>query len=255
MDFWFYYYAVVVFIFGLIFGSFLNCTAMRLVRGEDFIRGHSHCMECGHELSALDLIPVFSWVFSGGKCRYCKKKISIRYPFTELLLAVLWLGIYIKFGFTVESIRDIILTGCLFTLSIVDIESYEIPDGILIIAFITWAVTAPFIYTTSMPFSIVHHILSGLVCGGIMLAVTLIMDKVLGKESMGGGDIKLFALLGLYLGYLGSYLLVLMSCLVGLLFAVITKNKKIPFGPSIALSGYITLLIGQIIIDWYISLL
>lgn len=255
MDFWFYYYAVVVFVFGLVFGSFLNCTAMRLVRNEDFIHGHSHCMDCGHELSAIDLIPIISWMLSGGKCRYCKSKISIRYPLTELIFAILWLGIYIKFGLSIEGLRNMILVGCLFTLSIVDIESYEIPDGLLLIGLITWIVTVPFVYNIKTPLIIVHHILAGLVCGGIMLAASLIMDKFLGKESMGGGDIKLYGLMGLYLGYLGSYLLVLVSCIVGLVFAAVTKSKKIPFGPSIAIAGYIIILAGDFIINWYLSLL
>ena len=266
------YYGVWVFIFGLIFGSFLNCTAMRLVRGEDFVKGRSRCPKCGHELSAIELIPVVSFIIQGGKCRHCKSKISPRYIAAEIIFALLSLGLYLKLIYTggifdisalILFFRDWIFTGCLFLVAMTDLENFEIYDGVLIFGLINYIVFAIIqillkyadIYMTGKAF------LSGILTGAVMLIMSLILDKVLKKESLGGGDIKLFALLGLYLGFFGAYELVILSCILGLLFARLRKKikkdatKEFPFGPAIALSGYILLLSEKYITDWYLSLL
>lgn len=283
MDFWEMYYAAVVAAFGLAFGSFLNCAAMRMARHEDFVHGHSRCMDCGHTLSAVDLVPVASWVMSGGKCRYCGQKVSARYPLTELLFAVLCVGVYLRHGLSAETARDLVLVGCLFALSIVDLECFEIPDGCLLVGLAAWAAALPFMgwsWTDALV-----HIAAGLLCGGAMLGVSLALDYILKKESLGGGDIKLFALLGLYLGLLESYFLVLLSCVIGLVFVGTARlvgrdagcgrhpladgereNGKhpsasgeavpegaFPFGPSIAAAGYILLLSGDAAAEWYLG--
>ncbi len=268
---------ILIFILGTVFGSFYNCLAMRLEREEDFIKGRSHCMSCGHELSALDLIPVLSYVFSGGKCRYCKEKVSVRYPLTEVLFGLLTLGVFIKdlylpahaagtdilsylfvypyfnpWILVIRFLRDFILVGMLFTLSVVDIETYIIPDGLIITALIAWIVSAFFLCDGIKDAGL--HLLAGLVGGAFMLILSGIMDRVLKKESLGGGDVKLIALLGLYLSFFGLYELLLFSSLIGIAVAVITKSRKIPFGPSIAAGAYLVLLVGDVIRDAYLSL-
>ena len=266
------YYGVCVFISGLIFGSFLNCTAMRLVRGEDFVKGRSRCPLCGHELSAIELIPVISYIIQGGRCRHCKGKISPRYIVTELAFAILSLGLYCNLIFSgggadIEDIvyffRDWIFTGCLFTVTLTDLERLEIFDGILIfgaVNFIVFAIAQLLLNNASYT-DIIRSVLAGIVTGAVMLAISLIMDRVLKKDSLGGGDIKLFALLGLYLGFLGAYELVILSCILGLIFAGIRKrivkgsSGEFPFGPALALSGYILLMTGTYITDWYLSLI
>ena len=215
------YIGIWIFVFGMVFGSFLNCTAMRIVRHEDFIRGRSHCMTCGHELAAADLIPVMSRMWTRGRCRYCGARISVRYPLTEVMFALLAEGVFLRFGCTPETIRDLVMIGCLFVLSLVDLESYEIPDGCLLIGLIAWCGGAPFIEGSLS--SAVQHLLAGLVCGGVMLTISLAMDHILGRESLGGGDIKLYALMGVYTGFLGSYFVVLLSCVFGLILAFIRK--------------------------------
>ncbi len=260
------YYGVCTAILGLIFGSFLNCTAMRIVRGEDFVKGRSHCMSCLHELSARDLVPVFSYLLSRGRCRYCGAKISIRYPIAELIFMMLSLGLYVPLiGFgqvnVITFFKYWFLTGCLFLLSITDLESFEIPDGALITGAAGWL-----IFTMAELLFGIHdikwalfHLLSGFSLGAVMLLLSLIMDKILGRASLGGGDIKLFSLLGLYLGFAGGYELIILSCIVGLLFAglrkILLKNasKEFPFGPSIALSGYLLLIFGDKLTNWYLS--
>ena len=284
------YYGVCVAILGLILGSFLNCTAMRIVRKEDFVKGRSHCMSCGHELTARDLVPVFSYLLHKGKCRHCGAKVSARYPATELGFMLLALGLYMGVmvfgfgvpkslpervigsellmgtGFTLEKtlffFEYLFLTGCLYITALSDLESLEIPDGALLagaIAFIAFSVLELLLKIISFKW-LLHHILAGILVGAVMLVLSLVMDKVLGKDSLGGGDIKLYALFGLYLGYIGSYELIILSCIVGLLFAGIRKialpdaPKEFPFGPSIAFAGYLLLLFGNNISDWYFSL-
>lgn len=264
------YYGVCTAILGLIFGSFLNCTAMRIVRGEDFVKGRSHCMSCGHELGAADLVPLFSYLVHRGRCRYCGAKISVRYPLTELTFMLLSLGLYVAIigfgGLTLPAIllffKCWFLVGCLFVLSLTDLEIFEIPDGTLIAGAISWVIFTilELILGIHGIMWALHHVLAGLIVGGLMLLISLIMDKVLKKDSLGGGDIKLFALLGLYLGYAGSYELVLLSCVMGLVFAGARKalfaeaSREFPFGPSIALSGYLLLIFGDMITDWYLGL-
>ena len=240
---------------------------MRIVRGEDFVKGRSHCTSCGHELSAADLVPVFSFCLHKGKCRYCGEKISLRYPLTELFFMTLSLGLYVPyicfcFGNPITFFKYWFLTGCLFVTALTDLEIFEIPDGVLITGGISWI-----IFTGAELFLGIHdvmwvlnHLLACVIIAGVMLLLSLIMDKIMGRDSLGGGDIKLFALLGLYLGYGGSYELIILSCVLGLIFALIRKillpnaSKEFPFGPSLAFAGYLLLIFGDRITDWYLGL-
>lgn len=248
--------SIMLLLLGPFLGSFLNCMAMRMERNEDFVHGHSHCMNCGHILTARDLVPVASWIRLRGNCRYCGKKISLRYPVTELLFTVLYLGVYVRFDLTAELLRNLVLTGCLFTLSVIDIDSYRIPDACLGVGLLAWLLAEPFLFAGWR--ECLGFVLSGMVCGGCLLAFSLLCDAVMKKESLGGGDIKLFALLGLYLGGWKSYFLVLLSSILGLLFAglrrLCSKEERIPFGPCIAAAGYLLLLFGTELTEWYISL-
>ena len=253
------YFGIIFFISGLCLGSFLNCAAYRIARGEDFIHGKSHCPECGAELTAADLIPVISFVMSRGRCRHCGAGISARYPLTELLFAILCEGIYITEVLPLESagnvlwVRDIIFVACLFVISLVDIEIREIPDGALIISAVVWVVSAWFIYADIR--EILLHVAAGFVMGMAFLLVSLIMDGILKKESLGGGDIKLFAVVGLYLGFLPSLFCVLIACVAGLIGAKLLRSESISFGPFIAVGTYFMLLWGERLSRWYLELL
>lgn len=251
------YFSILAFVLGAVFGSFLNCAAWRISHGESFLHGRSHCTSCGHALSALDLVPIFSWIFLGGKCRYCKTKISARYMLTELFFAMVSLLSILKWDISAEYVRNMVFACALFCLALVDLESFEIPNGCLIVSVLAWIVALPFM---KMKLSIILiHIGTGLGYGVIMLVFTLIFDKIKGKETMGGGDIKLFAVTGLYLGTAASLFALFFSCVLGLIMGIIIKQQKkgtlIPFGPAIALASYGMLLYGQGLVDWYIGLL
>ena len=246
------YFGTIAFVLGLVMGSFLNCAAYRISRGETFLKGRSKCPSCGHELSAADLIPVLSYIFSRGKCRYCKEGVSIRYPITEIICGLLLLGIYLHDGLTVLALRNIIFVCCLFCLSLVDMEIREIPDGALVISFLAWVSTAYFIYGSLR--EILLHVAAGVVFGAAFLILSLVMDRILKKESLGGGDIKLFAVVGLYLGFLPSLFCVMIACVAGLIAAAVIKSKSISFGPFIAVGTYFMLLWGEDLKTWYLGL-
>ena len=250
--------SVVAFIFGAVMGSFLNCTAYRIAHGESFVKGRSRCPSCGHELSALDLVPIFSWLFLRGKCRYCKAKVSVRYLLTELFFAFLTLGMLLRFDLTFVCLRNYILICCLFVLSLVDLAIFEIPNGTVIIPAVAWLAA----WAASIPSEGDHwhelwtHAVSGIGLGAAVLVISLILDKVLKKESLGGGDIKLLAVVGLYLGAFGSLFALIASCVIGLLFAIILRSKKdgeghFPFGPAIAAAATLMLFFGEPLVEWY----
>lgn len=252
------YCGVVACMLGAVFGSFLNCAAWRIAHGESFMRGRSHCPACRHALAARDLVPVFSWLFQRGKCRYCGEKISARYPLTELCFALLTLLCLLRFDLTVLCLRNWVFLCCLFCLSLVDLESYTIPDGCLLTAVGAWVLALPFLKPGWA--EIGRSVLAGLVFGGGILGVSVLMDKLLGKESLGGGDVKLFAVVGLYLGFVSTLFAVMLSCVLGLGFVLVMnrrgeKGKAIPFGPSISLAAALMLLYGQSLVQWYMGLL
>ena len=238
-------------------GSFLNCAAWRIAHGENFLKGRSHCPDCGHALGALDLFPVLSWLFLRGKCRYCGKKIPARYPLTELFFAAVTVACLLRFDLTVLCLRNYIFLCCLFCLSLGDLESYIIPDGCLIVSAAAWVLALPFVGMGWQ--EILLSVAAAVVFGGGLLGISLILDKLLKKESLGGGAIKLFAVMGLYLGFLPSLFAVLLACILGLLLGLIRKKdgngeERIPFGPAIAAATAIMLLWGSGLADWYIGL-
>ncbi|MBO4277682.1 MAG: prepilin peptidase [Clostridia bacterium] len=252
------YSCVLAFVLGACTGSFLNCAAWRIARGESFIKGRSRCPACGHTLGLPDLVPVFSWIFLRGKCRHCKTRIPARYLVTELLFALVTVACLLRFGITVAALRNWIFVCCLFCLSLVDLDAYIIPNGCLVTAALVWAAALPFVEEPLT--ALWKGLLSGFVYGAGLLLVSLLLDKILKKDTLGGGDIKLFAVIGLYLGLIGTLFSVIFACVLGLLFvplrrALKKEGEQIPFGPAIAASATLMLLFGSALVNWYNSLL
>ncbi len=242
-------------ILGLCMGSGLNCAAYRIAHKKSWTKGKSICPDCHHELHLLDLVPVFSWLFLKGKCRYCGKKISVRYPLTELILALSYVAVFLKFGFTFYTLNIMVLVSCLFTLSLVDLDTMEIPNRFLIVPAVCQLIYA---YYYGEWASVWYCLWHGLVLGGAVLLISLFMDKVLKKESIGGGDIKLLAVLGLYLDIPSSLFLLIVACVVGIILAVIINKrengKPFPFGPALSIAMLITMLCGDYVTAWYLGL-
>lgn len=248
---------VVAAAFGAVMGSFLNCAAWRVARGESFVRGRSRCPGCGHELTARELIPVFSWLLQKGRCRACGQKVSARYPLTELGFALVTVLCLLRFDLTALCLRNYVFLCCLFLLTLTDLDAMLIPDGCHIASALAWAAALPFGFTGWR--SVGLSLLAALVFGGGLLTVSLIMDRLLGRDTLGGGDIKLFAVVGLYLGFTGTLFALLIACVVALALNALLRRRSadraFPFGPAIALSAALMLLYGAPLVEWYQSLL
>ncbi len=257
------YLVIIVFLLGACVGSGMNCLAYRIVTKKKWSgRSRSACPECGHTLSLFDLIPIFSWVFLGGKCRYCKKKISARYPITEVITGLCFVAVILKFDITVMSLTAAILVACLLALSVVDLDTFEIPDRFIIIPAIVRIlyVGIKSAITDGFPGclkALGSCILPGIIMGGGVLLLSLFMDKVLKRESMGGGDIKFLGMAGLWITLPQILLLLIFACIIGLVFAIAMKKgkgKEFPFGPAISAATFITIIFGETILNAYLSL-
>lgn len=247
------YLLVLCVILGLCMGSALNCIAWRIANKKSWTKGKSICPACRHELHTRDLIPLLSYIFSKGKCRYCGEKISPRYPLTELGLAVIFVAVFLRYGFTLYTLDIMVLASCLFTLSLIDLDTMTIPDRFLIIPAVCQLVYA---YYYGGFASVWYALWHGLTLGGAVLLISLFMDKVLKKESMGGGDIKLLFVLGLFLDLPECLLLLVFSCVLGLVIALLLRRseKAFPFGPALSAGMLLTLMVGAPIVNWYLGL-
>ena len=250
------YLTAVTAVFGLVLGSGLGCLADRMARGESWARGRSHCDSCGHTLAAADLVPVFSWLFLRGRCRYCGARIGAESTLRELLLAALLAAVLWRFGPTAEALAAMVLLCCLFCLSIVDAKTLLIPNRFLVIA-----AAARVVWLLAFgggAFALLRALATGAVLAGVILLLALLLDRVLKKESMGGGDLKLLAVLGLYFTPWECLLLLILSCLAALVFALLRPRLRnaageLPFGPFLSAAAALTLLIGAPVTGWYLS--
>lgn len=248
------YILSITFVLGLCVGSFVNCLAWRLAHGERVSRGRSHCAACGHTLSALDLIPVASYLSLRGRCRYCGEKIPKTCPIAELVCGLVFLCLVWRYGLGWETARLLLFSCVLLTAALTDLETMEIPDRLHVAAILIWLAFLP------LAPSALDQALSGALgafgVGAPLLLIVLLADKALGRETMGGGDLKLLFVTGLYFGLGGNLLLLIFACLLGLLFAAAARavGREFPFAPSVCASAWLVMLVGQPILDWYLGL-
>lgn len=247
---------IIVFIAGLFFGSFFNVCIYRIPREESIVFPPSHCTSCGKQLIWRDLIPVFSWLYLGRNCRYCKKQISFRYPLVELITGLTFLFLLIKFDFSGTFLTYSILCSILIITTFIDIDHQIIPNGLVLTGIIAGTVLT----VTGISVHWKNALVGFLIGGGTYLLVALVSLLILGKEGMGGGDIKLMAMIGLMIGWKLTVLSILLSIYIGGLIGgllLLLKFKKrgdaIPFGPFIAIGTVVSILFGNEIILWYIN--
>ncbi|PKM82040.1 MAG: prepilin peptidase [Firmicutes bacterium HGW-Firmicutes-14] len=237
-----------VFLLGLCIGSFLNVVIYRLPAGGSVSRPRSYCPGCGTTLKWYNLIPLASFLVQGGKCASCKAKISPRYFFVELLTGVLFLMIYKYYGISWQALSYWTFTAILIAVSFIDLDHRIIPNRVTAFGAVTGAL---FALKTGVTPSLAGFVLGG----GLLLALA-----VLSRGNMGGGDVKLAAVMGLFLGWkllipalLWGFLL---GAVVGVSLIVLGKagrKSHIPFGPFLAAGSVISLLWGNQIITWYLN--
>lgn len=244
------YIAVCTALFGLLIGSFLNVCIYRLPLEQSIAFPPSHCMSCGHKLGILDLFPLFSYIFLGGKCRYCKAKISIQYPIVEFLNSAMYLLGFYKFGLSLQFVFFALLCSLLIILTFTDLRHMTMPTVILAIVFVLGV-----LYMLLVKKQYLDSLFGALAGGGFFLLLNLVT-----KGNMGEGDIILIAALGLWLGLKGIVITTLFAFIIAAVVsvAVLIKNggnlkTMVPFGSFIAIGAVISFCWCSSIIDWYLS--
>jgi|SRR5262245_60678342 len=244
---------LVVFVFGLIIGSFCNVVIYRLPTGESIIRPGSHCRLCSAPLRPWDNIPLLSYLLLRGRCRSCKGRISLRYPCVELACGALYVLLWYKFGLNILFVIYALLTSTLLVVALIDLDHKIIPNtitlpGILLgLGLSLWA----------LPITPLASLI-GLVAGGLFFYLVAVVSK----GGMGGGDIKLIAMIGAFLGWQGAFFTILTGALMGsvvgvglMLLGKKGRKDKVPFGPFLSFGAIVFTLVGHDLIRWYIGLM
>jgi leader peptidase (prepilin peptidase)/N-methyltransferase len=234
---------------GAAIGSFVNVLAYRLPRRESIVRPRSRCPACGTQIAAYDNVPVISWAILGGRCRSCRAHISARYPIVEALTATLFVLVGLKVGIEPELLPSLGLVLTLVAAAETDLEHRIIPNRLMAPA----AAAAVVLWAIADPGRLPENLIAGAVAGGLMLAAAVAYPA-----GMGMGDVKLAAVMGLFLGKSvapGLFLGFGAGALVGVAMIVAqgpkARKQGLPFAPFLALGGILALLYGQEIIDWY----
>jgi len=240
------------FLFGLVCGSFLNVCIYRLPREENIIFPPSHCTSCQARLKVKDLIPALSYLLLKGKCRYCGEKIHWRYPLVELINALGWVWIISVFGLTLQGIAALFVFSVSLVITIIDLEHYLILDSVVVVLFLSGILFHFF----SEKISLQGRLIGMLVGFAIPFLLALVS-----RGGMGGGDIKLCAAMGFWLGFPGIFQAIFLGATLGGILGIIllitkVKNRKdpIPFGPFLMIGFFTIFLFQDELLSWYWSL-
>lgn len=239
----------IVFLYGIVIGSFLNVCIYRIPKGESVAKEHSHCMCCGYRLRWYDLIPVFSWIFLRGKCRMCGEKISVQYPIVEACNGILYVLIFVVNGYTIESVLYCLMASALLVLSVIDARTYEIPFGINV-----------FLVVLGIAHLIVDwenrlYYVTGFFMVSVLLEVILLVSK---GRAIGGGDVKLMAAAGLMLGWDKILLAFIAACIAGAVIHTLRMkmsgaDKVLAMGPYLSAGILFSALWGEQLLSWYVG--
>lgn len=250
-------YVLCSFVIGMVVGSFLNVCICRMPKDESIVSPPSHCPLCNYQIKWYDNIPVISYLMLRGKCRGCGAHISIQYPLVELLNGVLAVLLFLKFGPTLAFAALFVFCSALVVITFIDIEHQIIPDEISLSGIVIGFILSFFLQGHGW----LNSILGILLGGGSLLLVAYAYQWLTGKEGMGGGDIKLLAMMGAFLGWKSIPFIILASSLVGSVVGISMmllqkKDSKlaIPFGPYLAFGAVLYIFYGRPLITWYLNL-
>ena len=248
---------IVSIIFGAIVGSFLNVCILRLPKGESIIWPGSHCPRCKNPIKFYDNIPVVSYVLLGGKCRQCHGPISFQYPLVEGTTALSSLFLIMKFGLSLTYLIYFAFVAALIVITVIDLYHQIIPDVISVpgigVGLLASLMVSPITFSNSL-----LGILSG---GGCLFLIATVYQWLFKREGMGGGDVKLLAMIGAFVGWKGVIVTILLGSFIGSITGIIIMVSKgkgfkyaIPFGPFLSLGALIALFYGENLINWYLCL-
>ena len=235
-------------------------------------------------MAFVDLIPVFSWLSTRGRCRYCGERVSARYPATEILCATIYVSLLLTYGLALQTVELIAFSSVLLVLSLTDLEAYVIPNVTIVAAIairLLYVVVGGVVGIHDLGATLATTLIGGVAVVVPVLLLTLVMDRVLGRDSLGGGDVKLLFVAGLYFGWQQCLFLLIVACVIGIVFGALGARQTqasdegnegiddeqsdaqdqakaeahlIPFGPAIALACWITMLVAPQVLTWYFGL-
>jgi leader peptidase (prepilin peptidase)/N-methyltransferase len=246
------------FVLGTIIGSFLNVCIYRIPQGKSIVTPSSHCPRCKTPIRFYDNIPLVSFLILRGRCRKCHNPVSLRYPVVEFLMGLFSLILLLRYGISALYVIYFVFFSALTLISFIDLSHRIIPDvislpGIVIGVIISWL---------HPQMSIIKSLIGLLVGGGSLYLVAVVYELVTKKEGMGGGDVKLLAMIGAFIGWKGVLFTILCSSLIGSIVGVtmmlITSadgKYAVPFGPFLSLGAILYVLWGEALIAWYLAFL
>ena len=243
--------SAVIFVFGLLIGSFLNVCIYRIPKRENITTTRSHCMACGNVIRWYDLIPVLSFLLLGGKCRDCGAKLSIQYPIIELLNGILYCVVFATLGLNIKSVLTMALISALIVIVVIDWRTYEIPFGLNV-----FIMALGFINLATDRANWLQYVIGAVSVSGFLLLLYLLTKG----RGIGGGDIKLMAAAGLFLGWKSCILAFVIGCVLGSVIHLIRmrvskQDHVLAFGPYLAAGIFIASLWGERIVEAYINTL
>jgi leader peptidase (prepilin peptidase) / N-methyltransferase len=258
------YAALITFVLGAVVGSFLNVCISRIPKGESVIYPPSHCPKCLAAIRFYCNIPLLSYLFLRGRCDSCGEPISFRYFAVELLMASLGVALFYQFGFGLAFVVGFVFIAALIIISFIDLDVRIVPDVISLPGIVTGLLFAVIgRYLISDPMEIVPTpvaaLIGVLVGGGFLLAVAWVYERFTGVEGMGGGDIKLLAMIGAFLGWPSIPLTLFFSSLGGSIIGLsimlakgVDRRYALPFAPFLCFGALVYLFFGREIIDFYV---
>lgn len=237
-------------IYGIVIGSFLNVCIYRIPENESVVKIRSHCMKCGKQIKWYDLIPLVSYLMLGGKCRYCKDKISFQYPLIEFVNGLGYAIIVLANGVNLTSVLYCLCSSALLALSVIDWRTFEIPVAFNIFIGILGIIR---LLTDLEHWS--TYVIGFVSVSGFLYLIYLVTKG----RGIGGGDIKLMAVAGLLIGWKNIILALVLGCVLGsiihvALMKIQNKDRMLAFGPYLSLGIYISMICGEQLISWYLNM-
>lgn len=239
---------------GLVIGSFLNVCIYRIPAEQSISFPPSHCSTCNHQLAAKDLVPVFSYLFLRGKCRYCGSKISIRYPLIEILNGLLYVLVYFKYGFSTDTIKYCLMASVLIVIAMIDFDTQDVYTSTTLTGAAIAVIFLIIQYFTDNQSS-KRFLIGGIVCAGIIAAIVFL------THGMGEGDIEIAGVSGLFLGWKLGLMSLFIAIIIGGIFGIVllalkkkSKKEMFAFGPCIAIGTMISALAGEYLLNFYLAL-
>lgn len=242
---------IIVFLYGIVIGSFVNVCICRIPRGESIVKVRSHCEHCGYQLKWYDLIPLFSYLALGGRCRKCREKISVQHLLIEVLNGCLYLLVFTVCGISIEALLFCLAGSALLALAVIDFKTYEIPAGFNIFIGVLGIIRVITDYKNWLAYVL------GLIAVSAFLYVLFVVSR---GRAIGGGDVKLMAACGLLLGFKLIILAFLWGCILGAVIHVIRmkvsgENHVLAMGPYLAVGVMTAALWGNTFLTWYLDIL